>query len=521
MAANFLIQSPSFVSNASTHNTLNFPFVQGSYDLSKDDSVGLSSSSAASSNNRKRWCFVSDNHTQLFTTIDGFKKHLREHFTQYFCIPQEALVYKEDGPRCAFCNFPNPDRIHLDTHVTQCVGRKFTRKNTLINHLKKKHGVHNGFVLAGQFEYTVDQKYFACGFCVFCCGSLNDLANHVDDLHYKFSQHIRHWDYDKVIRGLLSQPVVVECWQAVLASNPPLQESMFRWMPTLVKQLIHRLEMSREPAETLCNAAIDASNYRRNWYGYLEPAPADHGTIANQTIEPLERQDAISPLSFNSEQSHGAYPPYMAAAFPHLQHPVRDRDRPNSMGFDEGRRYPQVTSDPYGSPGSPVYRHPSYRAQLFYPSSWGESSMQGQYPACSSSPASASGTSGASEGQARNPYHLRLGGHSSGLSPNLVISAHLGHEADTYTTPSQAPADWNYPASTMEAASSASSRDHNISPQSLFNDTYNPRLHPPLASHSSRREPTNRRVIEMDSDSDDQQRFTQARGRSRRQRRDH
>ena len=521
MPAGFLTQSPSLVSIASTRNTLSSPSVQSSYNLSSDNSVGLSNSSTASSNEHDRWCFICENPTQPFRTADGFKRHLREHFTRYYCVPQKPLVLGLDGPRCASCNLPNPDLLHLNTHVTDCVGRKFTRKCLLIHHLKTKHNVHDGSVLAGHSECSVDLKYFACGFCVFCCDSLITLANHVDAHHYKISQHIRHWDNDKVIRGLLSQPNVVECWQAILASNPPLQEPWLRRMPALVEQLKHRLEMSRKPAETLRNPAIDTSNYRSNWYGCLETVSADLGMVANQTIEPFERQDATSPLSFNSEQRYGVYPSHTAAPSPQLQHPARERDRSNYMDFEKGRRYPRVNSETYGSPSSPVYRHPPYRAQPFHPSSWSESFMQGQYPAYSSSPASVSGTSGMSVGQARSPYYQRLGAHSSGLSPNLVINAQSGHELETYTTPAQAPARWDYPASITEAASSALSRDHNISPQSHFNDTHNPRVHPLLPSHLSRQEPAQRRIIDMDADSDDQQRLTQTRGRSRRQRRDH
>ena len=525
MAASFLTQSPSLVSIASTRNTLSSPSVQGSYNVSRDSSVGLSNSSTASSNEHDRWCFYCwccENCTQSVRTADGFKRHLREHFTRYYCIPQEPLVLREDGPRCASCNIPNPDPLHLNTHVvTGCVGRNFIRRYQLTNHLKTKHNVHDRSELAGHFEYKVDLKYFACGFCVCCCDSLIELANHVDAHHYKLSQHIRDWDNENVIRGLLSQPFVIEHWQAILASNPPLQEPLLLWMRTLVEQLKDRLKMSWKPAETLRNAAIDARDYPRNGYGYLEPVSPNQRMVANQTIEPFERQDAISLLSFTSEHGHGAYPSHTAAASHQLQHLARDRDRPNYMDFDNGQRYPQTTPETYGSPGSPVYGQPPYHAQTFPPSNWNKSFMQGQHLAYLSSPASASGTSWASEGQARNLYHPRLGGHSSGLSPNLITNAQSAHEVETYTTPAQAPAGWKYSASAMEAASSALSSDHNISPQSRFNDTYSSRVHPPLALHSSRQEPAHGRVIDMDSDSDDQQRWTQARGRSRRQRRHH
>ena len=506
MAASFLTQSPSLLSIASTRNTLSSPSVQGSYNVSRDSSVGFSNSSTATSNEHDRWCFYCwccKNPTQPIKTADGFKRHLREHFTGYYCIPQEPLVLKEDGPRCAYCNIPNPDPIHLNTHVTKCIGRKFTRKCLLVHHLKSKHNVHDGAVLAPHSEYSVDLKYFACGFCVFCCDSLIDLANHVDTHHYKLSQHIRGWDNENVIRGLLSQPVVIECWQEILVSNPPLQEPLLRWMRTLVEQLTDRLKMSCKPAETLRNAAIDASNYPRNGYGYLEPVSPNQGIVANPTIEPFERQDAIWPLSFTSEQSHMAYAPHMAAAFPQSQHPSMGRERLNHTNWDEGRCYSQIALKTCESPASATYQHPSHRAHILSPSN-SESFMQYRHPAYSSSTASATGTSQVFKGHAWAPNTARLGGYSSGLWPNIAINPQSRHELPTYTNPTQARAGWNYHASTMESVLSPLSSDHSISSHSRFNVTCNPREHPPLASHSSRREPADYRIIDMDSDSDDQ-----------------
>ena len=510
MAADLFTQSRSLVSNASTCNTLNFPSIQSSYNLSRDSSVGLPSSSEASSNEHDRWCFICENSTQPFRTADGFKRHLREHFTGYYCILQEPLVDREDGPRCGSCNIPNPDSIHLNTHVTECVGRKFTRKSLLVRHLETKHHVQDGSALAGHSEYSVDLKYFACGFCVFCCGSLIELANHVDAHHYKFSQHIRHWDNEKVIRGLLSQPVVVECWQAILASNPPLQEPWLRRMPALVEQLKGRLELSREPAVTLCNAAMDAGNYRWNWDGNFGTMPANQGTVADQTIKPFESQDTISPLSFDSEQSHIAYPPQRAAAFPQSQSPAMD--------WNEARRCPQIASKTYELPASASHQHPFHRAQSSYPSNCGESFIQHQ---SLTSTAPASGVPQSLEARAWAPYTSKLGGHSSGLPSDIATNPGSRYELETYTAPAQTHAGWNYPASTMESVSSPSLRDHRISSQSLFNDIYSPRGHQPPASHSSRREPAQRRVIHVDSDSGDPQRLTQARGRRQRQRHDH
>ena len=516
MAANILNQSPSLVSTASTRNTLKSPSLQGSYIPPRDGSVRLSKSPAASSNKHKRWCFFCEHHKPC-RTADGLKRHLREHFTKYFCIPQEPLVYKEDGPRCAFCDIPNPDAIHLNTHVTSCIGKKYPRKSHLIDHLETKHGVHDGSVLIDYSEFSVDLKYFACGFCVFCCGSLIELANHVDAHHYKVLQHISHWDDEKVIRGLQSHPAVVECWQAILASNPPLDEPWLRRMPMLVEQLERRLEMSRGPAETFYHAAIDASNYRRNWYRYSEPVSADQRLVANQMIEPF-RQDAISPLSFNSEQSQIAYAPHTPATFPQSQHLAIGYDRLNLTDWDEGRPNLQIASNTYESPTGATYQHPSHRSHISYPSDY-ESIMQYRYPAYSSSKVSASGSSRVFEGQASAPYTLRLGGHPPGLSFNIATNPGSRHELETYTSPAQGHASWNYPASTIESVSSSLSRDHNIQSQSHFNDTCSPRGYSPLASQSTRGDLAHRRGIDLDSDSDDQQCLTQARGPSRRRRR--
>ena len=493
---------------------MNSPSLQGSYVPPRDGSARLSNSPAASSNKHKRWCFFCEHHKPC-RTADGLKRHLREHFTKYFCIPQEPLVYKEDGPRCAFCDILNPDAIHLNTHVTSCIGKKYPRKSHLIDHLETKHGVHDGSVLIGHSEFSVDLKYFTCGFCVFCCGSLIELANHVDAHHYKFLQHISHWDDEKVIRGLQSHPAVIECWQAILASNPPLDEPWLRRMPMLVEQLQRRLEMSRGLVETFYNAAIDASNYRRQWYGNPESASADQRLVANQ-IEPL-RQDAISPLSLNSEQSQIAYTPHTPATFPQSQYLAIGYDRLNHTDWNEGRPHAQIASNTYESPTSATYHHPSHRSHIFYPSDC-ESVMQYRYPAYSSSTASASGTSRMFEGQASAPYTSRHGGHPPGLSFNIATSPESRHELETYTILAQGHTGWNYPASTIESVSSPLSRDHNIQSQGHFNDTRGPRGHPPLASHSARREPC---VIDMESDSDDQQRLTQAQGPSRRRRRAH
>ena len=528
MAANPFVYSPSFASNTSIRNTPRGPFDQGSNNLSRGDSVTLPGYSGTSSNEHDRWCFICEEPNKPFTTLDGFKRHVREHYTRYYCIPQDALVYMEDGPRCAFCSISNPDIIHLNAHnVSECVGTKFSRKKTLIKHLEKKHSVHDNSMLADQSEYSVDKKYFACGFCIFCCGSLNEQTNHIDAAHYRFSQHIRDWDQNKVIRGLLSQPVVNECWRGVLAANPHLQESLFRWNPTIVKQLKHRLEMSREPAVILCNAAIDASNCNRNWHGHLESVPVsgtngltDQEMATDQSSHNFQSQGALSPLSYNSEQSYVDHSSRMAASALQSQRLAMDWAKPISMDRDENRPCSQIVTATNAPRGSAIYNHTDHSALPLYLQTSDERSFHNQHSAYLFPTASTSGTPQAMEGHDWTLHDLRHGGHPLGFSLNFIISLRLRCLVETYTDAAQAHASWNSPTSAIQSTMSPLSREHDVSPLGHLDDTCNRRHHPALTAQSSHQETTHFHGMDLSSDSDDPpQSFRQARGRSRRQRR--
>ena len=429
-------------------------------------------------------------------------------------------MYTEDGPRCAFCDKSNPDVIHLNTHQKGCVGRKYPRRGALIYHQKKEHGVQDSSMLADQSEHNIGKKYFACGFCVFCCGSLNEQANHIDAAHYRFSQHISHWDQDKVIRGLLSQPVVNECWRRVLAANPHLQESRFKWNPTLVKQLQHRLEMSREPAEILCNAAIDASNYSRSQHGHFESMLATDLTnqemTTDQSIQTFQSRDALSPLSYNSGQSYTSHSPYSESSTLQSQNLARGWNDHTVRA--ESRPFFQIASGTSGQPASDSYQHADHRARLFNQQSTAESLMQHQHTGWLSPTPSASGTSCALGGQARTSHSPNLGEHSLRYPPNFATIPRSRQEVDMDPAPTQAYASRSYPTTAIQSASSPLSPYQGISPPRHLSHTYGPRNYLAPTSQFSRQEPTNNRASDMDSNSGDQQR-TQARGRSRRQRR--
>ena len=250
---------------------------------------------AIASNDHLHWCVVCDDPGEI-KTCDGFKRHMREHETRFYCMLKGPVVDKGNGPQCAFCNVLHPDLEHLSTHnIHLCVNkspadRSYSRKELLTNHLKH-HGNVEASILANQWRYTANKKYFACGFCGSYHDSLVEQINHIDVMHYRFSESINNWDSDKAIRGLLSQPGVRDCWRTWLATKPYLQESSLTWKPTLAKSLQLRLERSEETAESLFTAAIDQSNYGRS-----DPGFADAQMDSSQLTQTLPHRLLWSPL---------------------------------------------------------------------------------------------------------------------------------------------------------------------------------------------------------------------------------
>ena len=253
---------------------------------------------ATASNDHLHWCVVCDDPGEI-KTCDGFKRHMREHETRFYCMLKGPVVDTENGPKCVFCNVLHPDPEHLGTHnIHLCmdkslIDRSYSRKELLTKHLKH-HGIVEASLLADQWRYTANKKYFACGFCGSYYDSLVEQINHIDVMHYRFSENIHNWDSNKAIRGLLSQPGMKDCWRTLLATNPYLQKSSLTWKPTLAKTLQLRLERSEETAEILFTAAIDQSNYGGNDPGFANPQ-----MDRSQSTQPLPYRPLWSPLPSN------------------------------------------------------------------------------------------------------------------------------------------------------------------------------------------------------------------------------
>ena len=221
-------------------------------------------------------------------------------------MPNGPIEYTAGGARCAFCGFRNPSQRHCDIHKAfPCANRtldvrSYTRKPHFITHLNT-HAIPNVIELAEHWKDTIKKRHFACGFCISHFHSLIDQLNHIDGSHYRLFHHIRDWDPNKVIRGLLLQPGVSEAWQRILASHPSLMESLLRWDVSVVRNLQFRLEVGNESADILAESAFSESTYDPSNHGESETFDATgishYGGVTTPQEAPVIQ--ATAPIYFN------------------------------------------------------------------------------------------------------------------------------------------------------------------------------------------------------------------------------
>ena len=503
--------SPPFFSDP--HATPRILGHQDSYIPSRDTSVEVQSSLAASSDKYDRWCFLCKDHRPV-TTLNGFRRHVAEHFTEYRCVPHNLVSSTEHGSVCVYCSVSTSDPGHPDSHVSNCIGTKYTRLDALKDHLRDKHNICHGSVIAEQFKYTItEQKHFACGFCVLYCRSLNELVSHIDARHYRRSEHIYDWD-NNVIRGLLRQPVIIDYWQDLLAADR-LTDSSFTWNPTDAKKLRERLEMSAESAEILYRVAIDKSNYGAGQHGHVESMSiighTELGRYTNPSNQTFQRDRVLSPPSYAPESDFTTHVTRMTAPnlTSHLQ--ASDWDSLNNSDRNaiyENRPLPQNTSEMFGSPAHAMVHDADPRLQPLDSPDTSENFMHHhQHPAYLSSTASAGSVLQSLKGQAGISHNLRHTGYSPGLSPSFSTDPR-----------SRAHADFVYPKLTTQVTPSPLSRNRGTS-SLAHHSTYNPGHRPTIAAQSPHPEMTDGHGIDTVFDSDDQKPFMQRQDHSQRQRR--
>lgn len=508
VAANSLGQSPINFCDPPVLHTCS-PWGQESYNLSGSASVRQQSSPTAASNYHPNWCFECPNPREI-KTCDGFKRHMREHETHFQCMPQGSVVRTENGPKCAFCDEPNPDKRHLTTHNLELctkAPRKYKRKDLLIKHLKT-HNTADSSKLADQWQVTVNKKYFACGFCGSGFGSLTEQLNHIDTIHYRCSNHIDRWDSDKVIRGLLSQPVVNDHWRAALAADPRIQASHISWSPTRAKQLQYRLEMIQEPADILCKAAIYESNYGTREHGYLRSGSATGLTSRELGTSLSYRTNGLLPLPAASEIDPTTYAPRMTAPILQSQGLTYERAGLNAVnyGTDHGDcPSPRIISEVCRSPVRTICHHADHRAQPYFSPDRGESTMQQQNEAYVPWIRAATDTAVALEGQPEGSFSSRIDAMSRRVSSDVVPNWRSAQVTEWPNYPAHARPDYVQPISRTQAAQSSFSSIRPASPLDQFSIAYGPVHYPISAPQSS--PSVDYRGIDLNGNLDNMQRF--------------
>lgn len=316
MAGNSLGPSPSYFSSPSITTSLLDSCEQDPLNFVRETSVGQHDSPADTPNSHNHLCYKCEDPKPIQRCGD-FIRHLKEHYEQYYCMPENAVKNAEDGPRCRVCEILHPDPKHLSKHnpptKPKCVGRHFSRKDTLIRHHKKHHpkkpqDVDDYFTLAENSKYTGGRKYFACGFCVSGFDSLDEQVNHVHIAHYHPWMQPSGYDINKVILGLLSMSAH---WESLRTDNPSLKDSSFTWSPTLAIKLRRRLENSGEPAYDLYKAAFDNCNYGTSECDYVESMPGTGNTVppiqTNQSMQSLQALQSRLPQPSSLYQGSTAH----------------------------------------------------------------------------------------------------------------------------------------------------------------------------------------------------------------------
>ena len=308
------------------------------------------------------WCvnmFCAKYHDRhIYTTCDGWKRHMNEHETVWACMPYGPLETAGDDLICALCGSTNPNECHLADHfIRDCADtstkvRGVSRRANLVKHLQRFHAVSNdrSLHLATKWKITVCKKHFACGFCICIFSTIRDQLNHIDVVHFKKGQPITEWSATKVIRGLLLSPKVASSFKCILLSDPYAIDRDLHWDCHMIENLQRRLEMAEDAAETLAFEAYQMLAFnldRQKSDGQHPPMSLSDPKFAGQRDEAIDAFDvSAESLKKDSEHqvediSHGSEPPWFSDEY-HVAVPSTSFSVP-SFGFPSNQSDTSMT----------------------------------------------------------------------------------------------------------------------------------------------------------------------------------
>ena len=311
----------------------------------------------------RHWCTICENPAPM-TTCDGWKRHeIEMHERYYVCMPDGAVEVTDQGSRCIFCALLNPDQKHLDTHdIHSCLyktlpSRRYARRGHFIKHLES-HGAQSSSLLADHWKIKPVFKYYACGFCIALFLSNRDRLHHIDISHYRRLQTIREWNPNFIIRGLLLQPKISDCWNKI--STHDVQSENLIWDAHIIAQLQSRLQISDELPDHLAADALSQSSLQVS----LEPSI--------QSRNPLGLDSGT--YDYGQDISRGTnFQPLISSLGPTVAMSAGDTDQLSLHSFAASQNTdrsllgipPAMTDSPYGNMTNPVpYNYPMAQTLL-------------------------------------------------------------------------------------------------------------------------------------------------------------
>lgn len=257
------------------------------------------------------WCTIcEDRHS--FKSRSDWRKHEKGHVDIYVCNLGGPLERTDGGLKCILCGALNPSETHLGEHKIQSCGQGVSgsvtckRRTDLVKHLKKCHNVQDkarGEAIADKWKETTKKQAWSCGFCSHLVHTFGDRLTHIAT-HFQRGQTLDEWDTTKVIKGLLSQPRMVDAWRTRLAaSSLGRQSSEDVWEKHLVKDLQHNLEVGPSDRENAAALAKTAHEARQSGRALL------NGDIP-LAFAPLLGPSATTPTSDYDPTMERAFDPY-------------------------------------------------------------------------------------------------------------------------------------------------------------------------------------------------------------------
>ena len=201
-----------------------------------------------------------------------WKKHEKEHEYTYTCM---AIGHWDASAQCFVCDHCgtlNPSKEHPKIHgIEECITQN-KRREKIVKHLKDHHMISEkavGESLADDWRRDQGKRFWACGFCVTLFLSFKDRLQHIGKEHYNQGQKLEDWDANKVIRGLLLQPMVDRPWKSLVDTHCFYNALELTWKTSDLKDLQYKLEIGatdERSGEHLAEVAYRASKM---------PAPQD------------------------------------------------------------------------------------------------------------------------------------------------------------------------------------------------------------------------------------------------------